>query len=333
MKCWYCETDLNEKTKSDEHIIPNCLGSNFHSKLLICGNCNKSLNEFDKVLDKQLGDFAAHLGVKNRNKSAQKKHVTLINDKGEIIRSRPALKGSISLNIYYSNNLTPKRVDFMSMAALKAKLNELSQKEGYTYDDQNAHYKEIMHFTNTGKPDLFTFGNNNFWKSLIKISVNYFVYLGGKRKYVLDSINVIKVGDGFAPISMITLYHPQAFNIKLPHFDILKDTIYHSLHINGDPTTKILYCQIELFTFFKVLVILNTNYSGETIKSSFHYDLISENRVDIPFYPIDKPREFFLTICKIRSAHSENEMKKQLEKVIGIMKVRMEEIIGKVLDE
>ena len=55
--------------------------------------------------------------------------------------------------------------------------------------------------------------------------------------------------------------------------------VLHSIIIKGDSREKLLYAYIELFDFYKVLVLLNENYSDDSVEFSYFFDVISRKEV------------------------------------------------------
>src|SRR5688572_14766738 len=58
MNCYNCQSSLNTKTSSAEHIIPNAIGGTIKSTRLLCRKCN---NEFGWTVDAALANDFEHL--------------------------------------------------------------------------------------------------------------------------------------------------------------------------------------------------------------------------------------------------------------------------------
>ena len=57
------------------------------------------------------------------------------------------------------------------------------------------------------------------------------------------------------------------------------DEVLHSIILRGDARENLLFAYIELFDFYKVLVLLNDNYTDVNIEHSYFFDVISRKEV------------------------------------------------------
>ncbi|KAA2239897.1 HNH endonuclease [Chitinophaga agrisoli] len=64
MQCYSCNTTLNRRNKSIEHIIPNAIGGKRKAYNLLCKTCNEAFGQtIDNVLAAQLGRFGYLLNI------------------------------------------------------------------------------------------------------------------------------------------------------------------------------------------------------------------------------------------------------------------------------
>jgi hypothetical protein len=102
-KCFLCNTILDKKNDSKEHIIKNSIGGRKKVKGFICDKCNnKTGNEWDNEIDKSLGEYCSLLFQISREngKIQSKKVIDKITEKEYFFKK----EGIIEVNPSYTIN-------------------------------------------------------------------------------------------------------------------------------------------------------------------------------------------------------------------------------------
>lgn len=281
--CYVCSCILDEKNTTEEHIFLNAIGGHLKSKNLICKECNSHFgNEIDTALANQLNFIANMFNIKRDRGKPQSFDAVHTSD-GSIYSiapgGKPFRKKPICLeknNIYHvsvANRQQAKEV----LKGLKRKHPEI--------DTDTILNSATIHKSYLDNELGFNiaFGGAQAFRSLCKTAVNFYLYKGGFSLNIHHLISYIQVGIESNPV-VNYLYLD-----KSPIFSNSKEVL-HSIIVRGNSTEKILFAYIELFDFFKVVVMLNDNYEGESIEYSYFFDVISRTEVS---------REYELPLSKI----------------------------------
>lgn len=114
----------------------------------------------------------------------------------------------------------------------------------------------------------FSIGGEEAFRSICKTAVNYYMFVGGDRDYIIDLISYIRDGD---KKDIVWFYYPEK---DLIDKDI--DEVLHSIILIGDPKEKILYAYIEFFNTFKFIILLNDNYSEKELEKTYIFDVVNK---------------------------------------------------------
>lgn len=134
------------------------------------------------------------------------------------------------------------------------------------------------------------FGGSETFRSLCKTAVNFYLYKGGLQKNICHLISYIKDGDE----SDSTVRYLYSDKIQIP---TEQDEVLHSIIIKGDSKEKILFAYIELFDFYKVVVMLNDNYEDEPVDYSYFFDVIAHTEVSRE-YTLSFTKEDFQNVAR-----------------------------------
>ena len=279
--CYLCEEKLVKPDKtnltvipnvSKEHIILNSIGGRLHSYTLLCKICNSTFgSQCDKELSGQLSNLSSLLQIKRDDGEIQ--DIIGTGEDGlqyRLIKGfRPVMaKPKMSINgnmVSYSTSSTTAMNKFMNSLGRKV--------EGF---DVESAKKKIVQKQAYIKPITFTdvIGSELAFKSITKTAVNYYIEQTKDREQVKHLFKYLKNEE-----EKDVAFH---FHSKKPLYQkTYKDEVVHLLHIVGNKYTKMLYCYVEFFSSSCFIVKLSENYSGENINSTYCYDVLKNQVINI----------------------------------------------------
>lgn len=284
--CYMCD-DFNGKVESEEHIILESLGSPLKAKGLLCKMHNNQFGDsIDKELFAQLGHLSDMLGVNRRKKNKMLVGYTIDNEE---FQTASGLKGGIVISIKIENkNHIVSGVDEKDVRKQAKKLLRQYSRSEEWYKEacdelDNAELQDILppeqriwfknYLTENPKMQRFTL-NSLMIQSFIKIALNYYIMNSGDPQFVLELIKIIRdKPENVSPMpKYVRMVNFEGVNRKMRDEDVS-----HVIYLKGCPEQGYLVCFIELFSFFRILVFMNLEYSGESLEQSWGYDLFEKN--------------------------------------------------------
>lgn len=277
-KCYICESTITKENETEEHIILNSLGGKLKSKTLICRNCNSKLgNEIDSELSDMLNPIANLLNIdRDRGRAQAFKVYDSVNGEtynilpgGKPERSKPVIDEEIN------NGRGQVRITARSYKEARHILKGYKKKyKDFTKDIDDVIKEGSRNKTYITQPiniDLCV-GNNNIYKAICKMAINFYIYVGGNSKYIKHLIPYI-LGENNEDNYTRVYYKNSEIVLK-------NEEILHSLIIKGDNSEGILFAYIELFNVYKYVVLLNESYSGEDIEHSYLFNVVTREKVN-----------------------------------------------------
>lgn len=296
-KCFICGCELDENTKP-EHIIPNGIGGKLKSKEILCDKHNNELFELDQIICKDLENHTNRLNPSRDNGTNPATSYELpsgekvtMKPNGEYYATKPEIevnktengKIEIKYSTYYSTGSQHKefalnqlkdivegvcRKNNFSEDVIKRELDKLEETfEKSIQTDFNPMLKGQFQFNSSGR--LFL--------GLAKIALDYYFYNKLPKIDVDEFLNKFKEQD-ITYINQNTNYYYEDNLFK-------KDSIYHTIILNGDSNNNLLYCIISLYGVLNCIVFLNRNYAGNDILKTYSYDLRNREVVNINSNP------------------------------------------------
>jgi hypothetical protein len=280
-QCYSCGVPFDGTNNSEEHIINNSLGGRFKSRGLLCIECNGIFGSgIDRVMTEQLGHFTDLLGVKRQREKYNIK-IPMKGKNGEIKYVGKKLKPHARLTIRLPDreqivHYVPED-EFDEFVAKKK--TELSKK--YMITSENFYLeqptKEAFKIQNSLSDDVYDigFGGPEFFRSVTKMAVNYYLKLGYDVAWVSDAIRMIC---GEVNNEIAHFYYPKPIHYQIHQLG--EDEVSHIIAIKGEPQQKMLYAYVELFSMQNVLIKLNMNYKGPKINSVYAFDLRTGKEIE-----------------------------------------------------
>lgn len=269
--CYLCNDIFTAENNSSEHIILNAIGGKLKAKNLLCKNCNSRFgNDADKILAHELSFLSSFLEVKRDNGKIQdiKNGTTVSGTKYNLIDGH---KPQISKPLIVKPTIESPILQVKGRDKKEVMQIVNGHKRNYPdLDVSKAEEKLVFEEYYVQEPINFNWGvgSDGTFKSLTKSAVNYYIYTQDRTEEVSHLFSYLK-GDEVLKIAKHYL------KVEIEERD---ENIFHLIHIEN--SDNYLYCYIELFGAYSFIVLLSEKYSGKTVNSTYHYDLINNISTD-----------------------------------------------------
>lgn len=270
--CYICQKEITKDNETEEHIILNAIGGTLKPKTLICKQCNSQLgNEIDSELANQLNFISNMLNIERDRKPVPNIELKSITT-GIPILLRPGGKPVMKIPQVNEDNKKNIFIKVPNIKQAKKVLNGLKRKR--TKIDIS---KALSEFT-TEKRYLdeeyrlnIVIGGDKAFRSICKMAVNLYMLKDGSRKYIKHLIPYIL---GNEESNCVQYYYDNPNIISKTNNEVL-----HSIIINGNKEEKLLSAYIELFNFYKFVVLFNDKYDGNNINISYYFDVLQRKEI------------------------------------------------------
>ena len=105
------------------------------------------------------------------------------------------------------------------------------------------------------------------------MATSFYIYKGGERNHISHLIPYIR--DGQLNNTVWHYYPENISNYNSENIEVL-----HTLFVVGNPSEKILYAYIELFSAFIFIVLLSDHYTGKEYQELYSFDVIGQKIMD-----------------------------------------------------
>lgn len=287
-RCYLCNTPLTNENKSEEHIIPNCIGGRLKSWNLLCKTCN---NKLGKTVDSDFSKIFLPITTQL--------HIDKERGINQPVSAMMTLKNGDVIDVLYTNHkATPQNPchiydDEKKKVTIYGNKKTTKMYEKKVIKELEANNKSqhsIEHCDNIFGEMLIKFNleNEAFQIQLNKIGTSFAIHNGVKAS---DIMHIDIDNSKIRPKNCIPYYPQGALAPIIEENRTLIDPNYpsHSLVLftyEISNSHKQLWCYIELFSTFQFYTILNDNYSGEHIYKSYQQKLFTSNNRNSPNYHI-----------------------------------------------
>lgn len=276
--CYICDCSLNVHNCSEEHIFLNALGGKLKARNLLCKQCNSMFgDDIDSELARQFNFIANMLNIeRDRGKpqsfdaiDCQDGTVYSLEPGGIPVLKYPVIKKEVQET---KTRFTIRARDVKQWRAvakgLKRKYPEIEQNKTLT----NISTTKKKKYLDNELSFKMEFGGVKAFRSLCKSAINFYLYKNGNIANIRHLIPYVtgKFEDKQIVKPVYFGYDPISKN---------DSEVLHSIIIKGDAHENLLYAYIELFNFYKILVLLNDNYTDDNIEYSYFFDVITRKEV------------------------------------------------------
>jgi len=300
--CYVCLEPIDEK--SDEHIIPNCIGGRLKAKLL----CKKHNNGFgskaEGVFARQMNPFCNLLNIKRERNDIPDQPV--IYQETNTVAYMKADGGLESKNFSYEVAQNGSQIDLHIHAPdsdiRKTRKHLKGLKRTYPNLDVEKTLSELKKDATQGDHRVkleIDLSGIEIQQTTAKTAINFYLYRGGERKYVSQLISRLEKTETVP----VCLAYPNKPVFKNP-----SGTFLHKILLIGSTEERLLYCIVDYFNTVSFIVILNGYYDGPALELPYFLDPINGIETNIKFR-IPKAREF-VAMAKNKGAATEAAKKK-----------------------
>ena len=293
--CYICNCEISPDNIYKEHIILNSIGGRLKSSSLICNKCAPHFDGIDAALGKQLNTIGLVLDIKrDRYKNPYTKveivntgeEVSLISG-GKIVPIKP------TIDVRYDGDNVYLSVSTRDKNQMRKALNGLKRNHPWI-DVQELMSNAIkrQEFIDSPIKYQLTFGGNEAFRAICKMATSFYIYKGGERNHISHLIPYIR--DGYLNNTVWHYYPENITNYNSENIEVL-----HTLFVVGNPSDKILYAYIELFSTFKFLVLLSDRYTGKEYQEFYSFDVIGQKTIDKSI-DINLSRDEVLKVIQLR---------------------------------
>ena len=298
LKCYVCLEPI--EGKSDERIIPNCIGGKLKAPLL----CKKHNNEFgskaEGIFAKKMNPFCNILDIKReRNDIPDQPVIYQPTNKVVYMKAGGGLESkNFSYEVIRNGDQVDLHIHAPDTDIRKTRKHLDGLKRIYPGLDVEKTLAELKkdssHDTHAIKLEIDLTGIE-IQQITAKTAVNFFMYHGGDRKYVSKLIASLQTGQKVP----VYLSRPTK-----PVFDNPSGCYLHKLLLIGSKEEKLLYCIVEFFNTLSFVAILNGQYDGKSMHFSYFLDPVEGSEKNIKFR-IPNAKEF-IPMIKDKEAATEN---------------------------
>lgn len=278
-KCYVCDKPVTKNGIYNEHIILNAIGGRLSCNWLICQSCARRIDSIDTELAKQLDFLGNFLNIKRHRGEPQSIKAELTESKKKIaldpgVMTTPRLyqpeievleqDGYASISIAAGNEKQLRQV----LTGLKRKYQNLDiEKEMTRIVREQIKLDEPAHFVRSP-------GNANFYRSVCKMAVNFYIYSGGERHIVKHIVPYLR---GETAQGYVKEFYPE--HDFLPDF-LASRRVCHSIFLGGSKAENILYSVICLYGVFQYVILLSEEYAGLDCCELYSFDVSTSSQIN-----------------------------------------------------
>lgn len=288
--CAFCNVELKGASRSKEHVIPNSIGGWLKTSDFICIECNSTRGDsWDSELAEQVNWFSLSLGITRERglppgqlvKTVDGRQYTLLPD------------GSFSPKSSYSEEFVDgkKRINMVakSIAEAKKRLNGVARKHP-TFDLEKAlsELKIDTAYMDSPLTVELSLGGGKAGRSLVKTALAFASHCGIPHSQFGRAIAYLLDMNAEPPYG-----HAYLSDLVINRN---KETIFHCVSLKSDPNKSRLWSYIEYFGLFRVIILINDNYTGPKVDEIYALDPITGEEIHVAVNSNITDEEFFKVI-------------------------------------
>ncbi len=288
--CAFCNAELAGQNRSKEHVIPNSIGGRLKTSDFICVECNSTRGEsWDSELAKQLNWFSLSLGITRERGLPPGQLINTVDGRQYTLLP----DGSFSPKSSYSEESVDgkKKISIVakSISEAKKRLNGVVRKHP-NFDLEKALSELKIDTTYMDSPLTveLSLGGEKSGRSLVKTALAFASHCGVSHSefgqaiaYLLDIHSAPPYGHAYLSDLVI--------NRK-------KETIFHCVSLKSDSNKKRLWSYIEYFGLFRIIILINDNYTGTEIDEIYAINPITGEEINVEVNSNLTDEEFFKVI-------------------------------------
>ncbi|MDQ2098551.1 MAG: HNH endonuclease [Tychonema bourrellyi B0820] len=311
-ECYICNKNIVPKEIYNEHIILNSLGGRLKSKSLICRQCASKLDKIDAALSRSLNSFGLLLNIP-RDRGTNPPILATRTDTGERISLDSGGKPVVIKPIITDKLADKEQPSLYISAKDKPQMREILTGLKRKYPLLNV--EELVNSAVARQEDIppviinLSFGEEEF-RSVCKMAINFYMYHDGERDLISHLIPYIKDG---CENQYVGYYYPD----ELIAASNSSESFIHTLYIEGNPQEKILYGYIELYSAFRLIILLSDSYEGDFFQKVYSFNVLSREEME---------KEININVSRKEILNLVNNPEPPLKKIESAIKVLVDAI-------
>lgn len=278
--CVLCNSTIDDKNDSKEHLIPNSIGGRRIVTGFICKKCNSnSGRDWDSELAKQLNPLCILFGITRGRGEPPAHTVTAAN--GEQFKLNP--DGSMALEkpkCEIASNESGTTIDIHArsiqeanhmLAGLKRKYPELDADDVMKNAQSQSYCPEGMINLN-----LPSFGGDKAGRSIVKTCMALVAEEGMDVNSCKLAHDYLSKPDGTGGTVCWGFYYEPDLVVTRPD-----NMIFHCVSVYGNPQTKQLIGYVEYFSAWRSIVHLSEEYDGTGFSRTYSINPVSGDEIII----------------------------------------------------
>jgi hypothetical protein len=276
--CALCNQVLTPDNNSREHLLPNGIGGQKTVRNVLCKPCNDRTGaEWDASVSKQLNFLNLLFAIKRDRGTVQAEDYTTVS--GQTVRKHP--EGHLTLprqEPVRTQTDQGLRIQTRVTTQQEAKTLLLGMKRRYPQLDVEEHMRNIrVEHSYLSDPILarLQLGGVQAGRSFVKSAYTLAVSSGvhpevcrEARAYLLDQDSK-PCFDYFYKRDLVT---------NRP-----TDSVFHCVAVAGDPITGQLIGYVELYSTWRVVICLSSQYAGEPFHNSYTVNPTTGEEIQLSF--------------------------------------------------
>lgn len=276
--CALCNVVLTPSNNSREHLLPNGIGGQKTVRNVLCKPCNdKTGAEWDSHVTRQLNPLNLLFAIKRDRGSVQAEDYTTVS--GRRVRKHPGghlsfpreapVRTQTDQGIHIATRVTTEQ---------EAKTFLLGMKRRYPKLNVEQQMRNIRVERSYLSDPIFTqlrLGGPTAGRSFVKSAYTLAVFSGVAPEVCVEARAYLLHEDG-APC--FDYFYKRDLVINRP-----SDKVFHCVAIEGNPTTEQLIGYVELYSTWRMVVCLSSQYEGEPFHSSYAVNPTTGEEIKLSF--------------------------------------------------
>jgi hypothetical protein len=306
--CALCDVLLTPENNSREHLLPNGIGGQKTVKNVFCKACNsRTGSAWDADLTKQLNLFNLLFAIKRDRGNVQAQDFTTVS--GQQVRVHP--EGHLSFPPQ-----EPVRTQTEKGFCVQARVG--TRREAKTFlsgmkrhnpeldiEEQMRNLKVERTYLNDPIFTQLSVGGLTAGRSFVKSAYALAVASGVPPKICIEARAYLLAEDG---VRCFEYFYKRDLVTNRS-----QERVFHCVAVQGDPTTGQLIGYVELYSAWRMVICLSSQYTGDAFESSYAVDPSTGEEVGLSF-DLKFSREELCT-----AINSQTDYKDELQKALNAM--------------
>lgn len=309
--CAFCDVLLTPESNSREHLLPNGIGGQKTVKNVFCKACNsRTGSAWDAALTKQLNPLNLLFAIKRDRGNVRAEDFTTVS--GQQVRVHP--EGHLTF-------LPQEPVRTQTEEGLRVQTRVGTEREAKSFlsgmkrrcpklDIEKQMSNLVIERTYLNDP-IFTQlspGGPTAGRSFVKSAYALAVAAGVPPKICIEARAYLLAEDG---VPCFDFFYKRDLVTNRP-----QERVFHCVAVQGDPATSQLVGYVELYSAWRMVICLSSQYAGQAFENSYAVDPSTGEEVGLSF-DLKFSRDELRAACNSQADYS-GELLKALNAMMAI---------------